>query len=74
MEMHPEDKSKTAFTTRSGLYDFNVMPFGLKTHQLSSFERLMEKVLSGLQYDICLLYLDDIIVKSDTFEKKKFYI
>ena len=30
----------------------------------------MEKVLSGLQYDISLLYLDDIIVKSDTFEKQ----
>ena len=45
------------------------MPFGL-TNAPSSFERLMEKVLSGLQYDICLLYLDDIIVKSDTFEKQ----
>ena len=69
MEMHPEDKSKTAFTTQSGLYEFNVMPFGL-TNTPSSFERLMEKVLSDLQYDICLLYLDDIIVKSDTFEKQ----
>ena len=29
----------------------------------------MEKVLSGLQYDICLLYLDDIIIKSETFEE-----
>ena len=44
------------------------MPFGL-INAPSSFERLMEKVLSGLQYDICLLYLDDIIIKSETFEE-----
>ena len=73
MEMHPDDKSKTAFTTQSGLYEFNVMPFGL-TNAPSSFERLMEKVLSGLQYDICLLYLDDIIVKSNTFENQILYL
>ena len=67
MEMHPEDRPKTAFSTQHGLYQFNVMPFGL-TNAPSFFERLMESVLSGLQYNICLLYLDDIIVKSATFE------
>ena len=53
MEVDPKDRPKTAFTCQSGLFEFNVMPFGL-TNAPSSFERLIEKVLSGLQYDICL--------------------
>ena len=44
------------------------MPFGL-TNALGTFERLKEKVLKGLQYETCLVYLDDIIVKGRTFEK-----
>lgn len=59
--MAPEDKEKTAFATSLGLYQFTVMPFGL-TNSPSTFERLMEDVLRGLQWEECLLYLDDIIV------------
>ena len=51
----------------SGLFQFCVMPFGL-TNAASTFERLMDKVFKGLNPEICLLYLDDIIVKSATFE------
>ena len=68
MEVDPKDRPKTAFTCQSGLFVFNIMPFGL-TNATSLIEHLMEKVLSGLQYDICLLYLDDIIIKSETFEE-----
>ena len=56
-----QDKQKTAFTTGRGLYEFSVMPFGL-CNAPATFERLMETVLHGLQFDICLIYLDDIIV------------
>jgi hypothetical protein len=31
----------------------------------------METVLAGLQWDICLIYLDDIIVFAKTFEDNK---
>ena len=58
--MSPSDREKTAFATRSGLYEFNVMPFGL-TGAPGTFQRLMEAVLVGLQYDICLIYLDDLL-------------
>jgi hypothetical protein len=66
--MDPEDKEKTAFATCLGLYQFTVMPFGL-ANAPSSFERLMEDVLRGLQWEECLLYMDDIIVRGASFEE-----
>jgi hypothetical protein len=68
VEVAPEDRPKTAFSTGTGLYEFNVLPFGL-TNAPRTFERLMEHVLSGLQWRICLVYLDDIIIFSKTFEE-----
>lgn len=68
VEMDQEDKSKTAFLTRRGLFLFNVMPFGLCCAQ-TTFERLMERVLAGLHWDIFLVHLDDIIVTGKTFEE-----
>ena len=61
------DREKTAFSSRRGLYEFRVMPFGL-TNAPATFERLMEKVLQWLQWEICLIYLDDVILFGDTFE------
>jgi hypothetical protein len=61
------DRHNTAFATRSGLYEFRVMPFGLKGVP-PTFERLMETVLEGLQWDIRLIYLDDVIVLGRSFE------
>ena len=64
--MDSSDKCKTAFATHRGLYEFNVMPFGL-CNAPGTFSRLMELVLRGLQWDRCLVYLDDIIVFGRTF-------
>lgn len=61
-----QDKQKTAFTTRRGLFEFSVMPFGL-CNAPGTFERLMETVLRGLQFEMCLIYLDDIIVFGKNF-------
>ena len=66
--MKPADKEKTAFATTLGLYQFTVMSFGL-VNAPSSFERLMENVLRGLQWVECLLYMDDIIVPSKSVEE-----
>ena len=57
----PEARLKSAFCVRSGLYLWNVMPFGL-CNAPSTFERLMETVLQGLQWQSCLVYLDDIVI------------
>ncbi|UYV81786.1 K02A2.6-like [Cordylochernes scorpioides] len=68
VEMHPDDKEKTAFTTGSGLWQFNVMPFGL-CNAPATFERLMEAVLQGLATETCMVYLDNIIVLGKNFEE-----
>ncbi|UYV82442.1 K02A2.6-like, partial [Cordylochernes scorpioides] len=68
VEMHPDDKEKTAFTTGSGLWQFNVMPFGL-CNAPATFERLMEAVLQGLATETCMVYLDDIVVLGKNFEE-----
>ena len=67
IEMDPKDREKTAFCSMSGLFEFLMMPFGL-CNAPSTFERLMDKVFHGLNHEVCLIYLDDIIVKSATFE------
>ena len=62
-------KSKTAFRTSSGqLFEFNRLLFGL-CNAPATFSRLMDNVLSGLSWEICLYYLDDIIVFSRDWEE-----
>ncbi len=68
VNMNPEDREKTAFTTPRGQFHFKVLPFGL-CNAPSTFQRLMDRVLRGLQNKICLVYLDDIIIYSGTFEE-----
>ncbi|GFV56655.1 hypothetical protein TNCV_4283181 [Trichonephila clavipes] len=68
VELHPDDKEKTAITTGQGLWQFKVMPFGLCKASATS-ECLMETVLGGLSYEACLVYLDDIIIVGRSFEE-----
>ena len=67
VEIEEEDRLKTAFCTTEGLFQFKVMPFGL-CNVPATFQRLMDLVLSGLQWSQCLVYLDDVIVLGRTFE------
>ena len=60
-------REKSAFVMRGGLWQWKVLPFGL-TSAPATIERLMEKVLKGLQWQNLLLYLDDVIIFSKDFE------
>lgn len=61
--MQPEDADKTAFITRRGMFRFKTMPFGL-CNATATFQRLMDLVLTGLNLEICLAFVDDIILYS----------
>ena len=66
VEMDEESKKYTAFVTKNGLFEFNRMPFGIKNCP-ATFQRLMDKVLSGL--DNVNGYQDDILIASQTFNE-----
>lgn len=63
-----ESREKTAFTTKFGLYQFNVMPFGL-CNAPATFERLMERILRGHLGQRCLVYIDDVVVYGSSFSE-----
>ncbi|VDI16996.1 Hypothetical predicted protein [Mytilus galloprovincialis] len=58
---------QNAFTTRYGLFEYTRMPFGL-CGAPGTFQRVMELVLRGLQWEMVLIYLDDVIIASPDFE------
>ena len=68
VELDQQTREKTAFCTPEGLFEFNVMPFGL-CNAPATFQRLMDLVLAGLQWSQCLVYLDDVIVMGRTFSE-----
>ena len=66
--MAEEDKEKTAFITHEGLFHFNRMPFGI-ANAPSIYQRFMDATLAGLKWQCCLVYIDDIIIFSKSFEE-----
>ncbi|XP_062420887.1 uncharacterized protein K02A2.6-like [Pungitius pungitius] len=65
--VHEKDRNKTAFTTPFGLYEYLRMPFGL-CNAPATFQRLMQTTMSDLVLQIVLIYLDDFLVFSSTFQ------
>jgi hypothetical protein len=61
-----EDKHKTGFMVEGRLYEFNVMPFG-SMNAPATFQRLMDRVLSGMTWKQVLVYLDDVLAFASTF-------
>ena len=67
VSLSPDARCKTAFATHSGLFQFRVIPFGL-CNAHATFERFMDRVLQGLRWSRCLVYLDDNISFGTTFD------
>jgi len=63
-----QDVDKTCFVTRKGIFGFRVLPFGLYNAP-STFQRLVDMALTGLTWEVCLAYLNDLIIFSSTFEQ-----
>ncbi|CAF1442348.1 unnamed protein product, partial [Didymodactylos carnosus] len=68
VELDEGSKEKTAFVTHEGIFQFEVMLFGL-TNAPATFQRLMDLVLRGLKSSCCMVYLHDVIIYSPTFEQ-----
>ena len=67
--MDDESKQYTAFKLGSmGLYECESTPFRLY-NALPTFQRLMQNCLGKLNLTYCLIYLDDVIVFSETHEE-----
>jgi len=68
VELDPSTSDKTTFVMRRGSWKFRVLAFGL-SNAPAVFQRLMDRVLVGLTWEVSLAFLDDIIVFSRTFEQ-----
>lgn len=68
IEMDEADKQKTAFVCPLGFWEFNRMPQGI-TNAPSTFQRLMERCMGDLNRKEVLVFIDDLIIFSDTLEE-----
>lgn len=64
----PESVHKTAFVTPDGHYEYLRMPFGL-ANAPAVFQRAINKALGDLKNTVALVYLDDVLIPSETFEE-----
>ncbi len=67
ISIKPEDQPKTAFSTHEGHYEYTRMPFGLKNAP-RIFQRIINSALAGIIGNEAFVYLDDIIIFSESFE------
>ena len=68
VRMAEEDIPKTAFNTRYGSYEYLVLPMGL-TGAPSTFMSIMNNILRPYLDDFVVVYLDDILIYSNSFEE-----
>ena len=59
-------KEISAFITPSGLYQYKVMPFGMKNSP-ATFQRLINSIVPDI--DGCEAYINDVIIYSETWEE-----
>jgi hypothetical protein len=64
IKIHPEDISKTAFSTRYNLYEYLVMSFGL-TNASAHFMYLMNSMFMPELDKFVVVFIDDILIYSE---------
>jgi len=62
------DEWKTTFTTKYSTYEYLVMPFGL-TNAPAAFQRWIHRTLQSYIDICCIVYLDDVLIYSDSLEQ-----
>ena len=65
--VHEKDRHKTAFVTPFGLYEYQRMPIGV-CNAPATFQRLIHAIMSDLVFQVVLVYLNDLLVYSSTFQ------
>jgi hypothetical protein len=66
--IEPTDVWKKNFKSKEGLFEWLVMPFGLKNF-LATFTRLMDDVLRPFTNSFVVVYLDDMFIFNRTWEE-----
>ena len=66
--LDPASRKFTAFMCSKGTFEYLVLPMGL-TNATETFQKMMNTVLKGLTGKICEVYLDDIIIFSETLNE-----
>jgi hypothetical protein len=73
LRIKEHDVAKTAFRTRCGHYEFLVMPFGL-TNTPAVFMDLMNRVFRPYLDKSVVIFIDDILVYSNTYLEHEQYL
>lgn len=60
LKLHENSKEITSFSTSTGHYQFICLPFGL-TNAPQKFQKVMNKIMAGLNYKINCCYLNNCI-------------
>src|SRR5438045_7643130 len=73
LHIKSSDQWKTAFRTRYGHYEYQVLPFVL-ANALATFQAYINEALSGLLDVFCVVYLDDILIYSQAGESHEDHV
>jgi hypothetical protein len=64
----PRSREKLSFVCHSGQYEFLKMPFGI-TNGPAIYQRMINKLIQGMDPDKVFAYIDDIMIATETFEE-----